>query len=487
MDCKLSFNEHVKKVTEKAGSKMRMLAAVSNAEWGWRKYDLKKLFIAHIRSVIDYAGLAWQPWLSNTQINNLDVCQNKALRLITRQAKTSPVECLRQEVQVPSIKSVIETTCETAREKALRQPADHPRRICLDQPPITRLESRTSCRTKGIDLSRSLPVETNNRRMFEMFTVPPWEQDLGQTIINSTLLGITGKDDDPELIHTTAINVINSFGMETNIYTDGSVLEGFCKGGSGVVITQGPADAPVVTENLKRIGAYFTCSYDEEVHALEATMDWLERNGTGPVAIITDSQSLCLALLGTGFELYQLRFRLRRYHHQIIIQWVPGHKDIPGNDLADEVAKQAAEMEDAAYAPTWFHSVRARIKAVRKDPPPQHKRTQEVYSAYSKEKEMKIENRSGQSLLAKIRTGHMILFAAYRNRIDENKDPTCPLCHDAPQDLTHWMTACAGTLQQRMELFGPDGYNKLESLTKFPAEAIALARRTLDGAFTEAR
>ena len=151
LDCKLSFNHHVKVVAKKTSSKMRMLAAVSNSEWGWRKHDLKKLFIAHVRSVIDYAGMAWQPWLSKSQVNNLDVCQKKALRLITRQAKTAPVESIRRESQVPSIKSVIETTCESAREKALRQPADHPRRRFLDQAPINRLVSRTSCRTKGIE------------------------------------------------------------------------------------------------------------------------------------------------------------------------------------------------------------------------------------------------------------------------------------------------------------------------------------------------
>ena len=67
-----------------------------------------------------------------------------------------------------------------------------------------------------------------------------------------------------------------------------------------MVITSGLAEAPTV----KKRGAFFTCSYDEEVHALELTMDWLEPElPCKPVAIVTDSQSLCLALLGDGFEL----------------------------------------------------------------------------------------------------------------------------------------------------------------------------------------
>ena len=94
LDCKLSFNHHVQVVTKKTNSKMRMIAAVSNADWGWRKHDLKKLFIAHVKSIIDYSGMTWQPWLSKSQTNNLDVCQNKTPRLITRLAKTAPVESL---------------------------------------------------------------------------------------------------------------------------------------------------------------------------------------------------------------------------------------------------------------------------------------------------------------------------------------------------------------------------------------------------------
>ena len=106
---------------------------------------------------------------------------------------------------------------------------------------------------------------------------------------------------------------------------------------------------------------------------------------------------------------------------------MPGHRDIPGNDLADGLAKEAAENEGNDYAPTWFHSVKARIKAERKDPPPQHQRTCDVYAKYSVKEELKVKNRKGQSLLAKICSGHTVLFAAYRHWIDETQDPTCPL------------------------------------------------------------
>ena len=94
--------------------------------------------------------------------------------------------------------------------------------------------------------------------MFKLYTVPPWDQDLGNTTVNCNLQGISGKDDDPELIRNTAIKVINGFGMNTVIYTDGSVLDGSSNGGSGAVVTTGAAESPRVIKKLKRKGALFT-------------------------------------------------------------------------------------------------------------------------------------------------------------------------------------------------------------------------------------
>ena len=122
-------------------------------------------------------------------------------------------------------------------------PDDHPRQICLNQVSEKRL-ARSCCRSKSIQLGSSIPAEATYRRQFIYFSVPPWQQDLGQTNIFSELPGITGKDDDPEKILRSAIDRINSFGTRINIYTDGSVLGGWCRGGAGAVVTTGTEKVP---------------------------------------------------------------------------------------------------------------------------------------------------------------------------------------------------------------------------------------------------
>jgi len=58
----------------------------------------------------------------------LEATQNKAARIMTGQAKTTPVKALRRtEAGVCSYKTVSNRLCVRAHEKAARLPADHPK------------------------------------------------------------------------------------------------------------------------------------------------------------------------------------------------------------------------------------------------------------------------------------------------------------------------------------------------------------------------
>ena len=239
---------------------------------------------------------------------------------------------------------------------------------------------------------------------------------------------------------------------------------------------------------MKR-GAAVTSSFDEEDRAMNIAIDYLSTSDIGlsakRIAIVTDSQSLCVALLGTDPELELLRFRLRCLNRPLVIQWVPGHAGVPGNELADEAAKKAAELLSEGPATISWKAIAASIKLAARDNPT-HERTMKVYAAYSREKEKKIKSREDQSLLAKLRSGHTILFAGYRKRIGLDDDGQCPLCPEEldprpEQDLEHWMT-CAGTAAKRQALFGNKEMEDLGVLTRYPTEALALARGTLLGA-----
>ena len=55
--------------------------------------------------------------------------------------------------------------------------------------------------------------------------------------------------------------------------------------------------------------------------------------------IRTDSQSLCMALGNHNSETEGIRYNLQDHTGKISTQWIPGHADVPGNDMADEAAR----------------------------------------------------------------------------------------------------------------------------------------------------
>ena len=138
LDRTLTFGEHVGLISARALQKKKILNAVAHSSWGWRKGDLRKVFLAHIRPLLNYAGCAWQPWLSQTSVDRLERVQDSCLRAVTSQALSTPTEALHAEAEVSSMRSCISANCLRSREKALRLPqtthadAPSPRRRLAD-------------------------------------------------------------------------------------------------------------------------------------------------------------------------------------------------------------------------------------------------------------------------------------------------------------------------------------------------------------------
>ena len=79
------------------------------------------------------------------------------------------------------------------------------------------------------------------------------------------------------------------------------------------MVTRGNPNSPRVVKTIRRRGARFTCSYEEEKWALEEAVHWLQTGvpQNSSVAVFTDSQSLCVALLRKSTGLDPFGFNLR--------------------------------------------------------------------------------------------------------------------------------------------------------------------------------
>ena len=479
LDRDLFFGPHAEEVASKMARKQRIIGAVANTDWGWKKEYLVRLYTALIDSIPKYAGFAWLPCAKKSHVARVAIAQNKALRRVTGQYMATPVEALRLECGLPGLDTEIKRLVALSAEKAVRLPADHPRSLAYHAPGRSRLK-RDDWRKVAKDLQNRLPAELQPRVDLQLFAVKPWVEAASMEV-SPLLEGVSSRLDREEIRRTAALDNIRQTNASKVIYTDGSATAGTRMGGAAFVVTEGDPESPNVLSSVEKKGALYTCSYEEEVEAMKMAATWIDQHceREESIQICTDSQSLCMALQSYNPETDPIRETLQGHRGPIHIQWIPGHSNIPGNERADAAAKSAAEMLGPGRAIT-LRSAKMQIWKTFQDEIT-HKVMAQVYSGYDKEKEQ-MANRKDQVTLAQIRSGKHRAFRAYQKLLDDSVDDVCPKCQEEPHTLEHWWLRCPGTLAAKMELFGGGDGQGLSQLTKEPRKALALARSTLLGA-----
>ena len=83
--------------------------------------------------------------------------------------------------------------------------------------------------------------------------------------------------------------------------------------------------------------------------------------------ILTDAKSVLEAL--QAGKLTDLKAYITQMEHQsrLVLQWIPAHCGVPGNEKADQLAKQGSEQEQPQSQLT-FNEKKTLIKQHRKQP-----------------------------------------------------------------------------------------------------------------------
>ena len=157
---------------------------------------------------------------------------------------------------------------------------------------------------------------------------------------------------------------------------------------------------------------------------------------------------------------------------KVIFQWIPGHSDICGNELADAEAKGAAQMDGVQW-PVSFKAIKADIKNLVQAKPPDHPRTIKVYSRLQKSKEATMKTRKDQTEIARLRSGHHLGLNDTQSRYNPGREAACERCGYVKDDLEHWLS-CDGTMAARMRIFG-ETTGELSTRRGEPQKSVALA------------
>ena len=354
-------------------------------------------------------------------------------------------------------------------------PEGHPARIALEKDQPHGL-CRDSWRELSNRISSTLPNELADREPLPTIEEEVWTPQK-RWRVNNTVGGL-GRSEETKQKATETIRNIDA---TWTIYTDGSAKDGTRDGGSAMVVTTGdPLDPQTIFSETIR-GRMLTSSFDEEKEALGAAVRWLEDNtpnNSDKGLICTDSQALTSALANDSREVSNITRKLDTLNREIILQWIPSHVGIVGNERAEALANEASGLKERAK-PTTYKSAVATIKRTIKDLSPSHARTAQVYQKLSRERDEKtLLSRRDAVMLARLRSGHSMLLAGYRTLMNPAESPSCPRCEEANETVEHWLLDCPGTLAARQEIFGGTTV-ELSILTEDPEGAVALAKRTL--------
>ena len=198
------------------------------------------------------------------------------------------------------------------------------------------------------------------------------------------------------------------------------------------------------------------------------------------MVIFSDALSVLQAIDGLGSWpdllvrlLAAISDLILRYEVKVILQWIPGHAGVAGNEIVDALAKKGS-LVPTPKGPSTFESARRSIREW--ETRQWNKNWDESDKGRGVWQQLKRPNRADpwwklrrreQAAIAQFRTGHCPI-GAYFGRFRPNFDSRCRHCLEAEETVEHLLLDCPALREERVDgngqLFVPNLYGDLAVL-----------------------
>jgi ribonuclease HI len=497
LDRQLNLNKHVENLTKKATRRLQLIKRLSSTTWGADKDTLRNLYLGYVRSTLEHSN-AMLVTCSKTTTSRLDKIQNGALRLISGALKTTPTAACEIHCNVEPLEIGRDKAAMTLYERQKRMEKDHPNRKLVDGwIPIQRIKQISILQhVKNIQDRYHLPEKRQQTSRVNK-ELPPNTQYKGPDIYVDIHNQID-KNDDPVLLSITSRKTIDTYPDDwIHIYTDGSATKATVKAGFGVLVHHPDG----TSEELYGPCGEYCNNYEAEITAIETavyhlnTMFDIIPSKKKNTVIFTDSKSALQALKNNNNKpectqlIKDINNLINTHNIKLVMQWIPGHSNIPGNDRADTLAKRGSNQTQI-HTSTSLETTKQIIKSNCKEDwlnrwamgVTGRKLFQHMSRPNPRDNINNLKRRE-QSTIFRLRTGHTLLNN-HISRIQPNQSPACPLCEHPHETVEHHLFYCPALHDIRITLLPqrPDTNNTLFGSTRQLSNTcryhyIALGRR----------
>ena len=306
-----------------------------------------------------------------------------------------------------------------------------------------------------------LPSTCSREALLACSPCPPW--NLPFFTVESTLPTPCSHPDPPLSCQGAALTHLDSLPpYDLVLWTDGSVPFPFGKGGSSVLancslcsteatlsFSAGPVCSTLSTEACAILHALCWSQQHQQVCHFSSLL--LLSDSCSVLATLSSPPSFLLSQ--TVWQIWQELSSLSSC--SIRLQWVPGHLFLPGNYMADELARRGALLAPFAI-PCSLSRLICRIHS--------HLFLDWRHTVSSKYFDTQVPSISTAELVLPRHArcvlsclhcnGHSLLLDSYLSRIGRIENPSCSACGHPSQDISHPILHCPATDSLRRSLFG---------------------------------
>ena len=431
LDRRLTWNAHIRTAEQRATKRLALMKKLAGTRWGANAKILQQVYTGAVRPVMEYGSTAWAT-AARSNTSKLEKIQNSGMRIITGALKTTPISAMLKTTGLAVLETRREEKLLIHAEKLRRVPS-HPTHDQLKQQTKNRLK-RTSVNhiAKRLRREHSDLIPERQEELELLQDAEDWNSNTGEITFISEVPGIAvkGNQSQEQLKALTLAMLDESYNRTqwTQVYTDGSADDAVRNGGSGIFIHFPDGRRAERAHPAGKLSS----NYRAEVKAVLEAAKLLNNENPPPakIVILTDCKSLTQSLQHPDDQLSRDTVReLSKLQCEapVVVQWIPAHCDIKGNETADKLAKKGSRSEQPETK-VPFREAKTIIKR------------QYHHSPENPTDPYYLLERQQQVIIFRLRYGHCRLLQ-HMCRLGLSHTDSCP-CQTAPQSPEHVLQDC---------------------------------------------